>query len=147
MSEPFKPAFDRLLTLVPELVETMFFAEAEAANEPFPWTDDDQIWARIELMCPIHSEMWVAVGRDLAEEWLDMMGQSPEDSALRGLVGEFANTIAGRLQIELAGEDEDTRVGLPAGGVGAPKDTPDNLVAQTFVIDETSFAVGLSAAA
>jgi hypothetical protein len=65
-------------------------------------------------------------------------------AALRALLCEFVNILAGRLQIAAATEEEPTEVGLPDTADGPPPEAGD---AYAFVSNAIGFRIHLKSAA
>lgn len=144
MTEIEATALGYIEELVPTLIEEMFFVEAfPSVADAGATLGDDSIWSSIELVHPFCRVMCMQVSRPVVEDWYSMMGQgeaSPSD--LAALVGELANTVAGRVQVALAGQSTDTKVGLPRGGLGLPPDLRGDLQ-KTFTIDDGLLSITL----
>ncbi|MEE9386869.1 MAG: chemotaxis protein CheX [Nannocystaceae bacterium] len=116
--------------LVPQILEEMFFAEAEAIDDVFDWSANNAIFSRISLHEPLEADLIVSVPTDLAHEFSETLTSDIKsgDSQLKDIVGELLNTLAGRLQVALARDDEACAVGLP-----------ETTKASNFILDEAAF--------
>lgn len=140
---------ETLRDLIPEILEAMFFSEVELTQQDFGWdgAEDERVWTKIELHTPLERTMWLSAPTVLVSDWAQMLtDEDPTEEILKEVLGELANTLAGKLEIALAREDEETKVGLPEGGLGsAPVPEMDNVL--TFEANDSLISVGLHEAA
>ena len=108
-----------LTELVVEVAETLVFSEAEESDRAHDWTASDNYWVGIDLVAPIRAKLWISASEPVLEEWIEMVPELAESEAqVAALLGEVANTIAGRLEVSAAGDSSPSAVGLPETGRG-----------------------------
>ncbi|TPV93542.1 MAG: chemotaxis protein CheX [Myxococcales bacterium FL481] len=144
MVEDFASSWEELETLVPDVLEGMFFADAELTDEAFDW-NADTIRSAIELRHPVQGRMEVALPLDLATELCESLGveDAPSESQLRDVAGEIVNTLAGRLQVSLAGDNEECIVGLPVTELGEPRSDRAVSGQKVFAVNDLPLIVTL----
>jgi len=105
-------------------MENMTFEEVEIVTEPtqINFSADDKMWAILPLIRPHAGELVIEVpfdyGRTLAEEVCGIMDEEISEAAIKDVLAEIANTIAGRFVDELLPADEEFELGLPNTGRG-----------------------------
>lgn len=107
-------------SVVTEVLESMVFLGAEPAGD-FDWGGGALCWSSIDLHTPVVGEMVIAVQEQDAAELFELLWageRAPEPAALRALLEEVANAIAGQAQAQVD-PSATAGLGLPTSGSGA----------------------------
>lgn len=119
-----------LMRAMEKALETLAFVEAIPLNDesqPFPEEHTPAPrtavhWTRVELVRPISATTTVLMPPELAKTLtMDMFGFF-DDSEVTGemigdAMGELCNVLAGRIAVEVLGNDAEFELGLPSRGI------------------------------
>jgi hypothetical protein len=129
--------------LVAEVVENLFFCEAEPLEDADLGPTDEWLWASIALHRPYRGRMTLAIPPEVATEFSLGVGEDDGDGARLLLLGELVNTLAGAFQASLASDDEDVGVGLPRTGIGVRWSEDATGVARVYDTGDGAFVLAL----
>ncbi|MCZ6820073.1 MAG: chemotaxis protein CheX [Calditrichaeota bacterium] len=141
MSENQNRLETSLSSAVATTLENMTFEEIEVVDEPASAEiSDDMIWAAVPILQPHEGELVVRVAPEyakiLAEEVFGSADEAISDAAVKDVIAEMANTIAGRFMNELVPSDEEFRLGLPNTGVGKFQEGSDQVTSILINVGE-----------
>lgn len=110
---------DRLGDVTVEALERIAFVLGDICEpEDLPGPFDVTLRTRIEISGEIEGHVWLESDNGFACELAaSLLGEEPEDvdvsTSGRDALLELANIVGGAVVVELGGEDDDVRLGLP----------------------------------
>jgi len=138
---------EAMLKSVTETLENLAFMEVFAASKEDPAPSGENMSAALLFLEPFQGEIRSEFSRALLEEISETVcGLSQEgcaESALKDILGEILNTIAGRFLTELLPQTQPFRIGLPEPDP-LPHPEPELLRTWHFRSDQHPFTVQLS---
>ncbi len=124
MSESKNKLDTSLSSAITKTMENMTFESVKFVDSPRDSNldIDDRIWAVLPMVRPYQGELVLELslefGGTLAEEVWGFPSETISDDAVKDMLAEIANTIAGRFNDELLPPDEEFELGLPDTGLG-----------------------------
>ena len=111
-----------LVSAISKTMESMTFEEVQVVSAP-PGMDTvlkNKVWAVLPIISPIEGKISMELpfdyGRILTDEVCGGTEEEPSEDAIKDVVGEILNTMAGRFLDDLLDSEKSFELGLPESG-------------------------------